>query len=219
LLAALDHKRRTGQGQYIDLSQAECSIHMIGRAVLDYTVNGRVQTRVGNALREYAPSGVYPCIGKDCWVALAAPTDDLWRALCRVSAQGWAEDSRFATAMVRRENRGALDAAIGSWTAGFEPAVLEELLQAARVPVHRVSTSNDVFGDPQLRHREHIIDLEHSRLGSVPIETSRMRFSRTPAVAAWTGPEIGQHNDHVLREILAMNDEEVTELVMDEALE
>jgi len=218
-LAALDHKRRTGQGQYIDLSQAECSIHMIGRAVLDYTMNGRIQTRVGNALREYAPSGVYPCAGNDCWVALAAPTDEVWRALCRASGKGWDEDGRFATAMARRENRGALDAAIGSWTAGLESAVLEELLQAARVPVHRVSTSGDVFVDPQLEHRGHIIDLEHPRLGPVPIETSRMRFSRTPAVVAWSGPEIGQHNDHVLREILAMSDEEITELVMDEALE
>jgi crotonobetainyl-CoA:carnitine CoA-transferase CaiB-like acyl-CoA transferase len=219
LLAALDHKRRTGQGQYIDLSQAECSIHMIGRAVLDYTMNGRIQTRVGNALREYAPSGVYPCAGNDCWVALAAPTDEVWRALCRASGKSWDEDGRFATAMARRENRGALDAAIGSWTAGLESAVLEELLQAARVPVHRVSTSGDVFVDPQLEHRGHIIDLEHPRLGPVPIETSRMRFSRTPAVVAWSGPEIGQHNDHVLREILAMSDEEITELVMDEALE
>jgi crotonobetainyl-CoA:carnitine CoA-transferase CaiB-like acyl-CoA transferase len=219
LLAALDHKRRTGQGQYIDLSQAECSIHMLGRAVLDYTVNGRVQTRVGNALREYAPSGVYPCTGTDCWVALAAPTDDAWRALCRASGRGWAEDSRFATAIARLENREALDAAIGAWTGGFDSGALEELLQGVGVPVHRVSTSADVFADPQLKHRAHIIDLEHPRLGPVPIETSRMRFSRTPAIATWPGPEIGQHNDHVLREILGMSDEEITELVTDEALE
>jgi crotonobetainyl-CoA:carnitine CoA-transferase CaiB-like acyl-CoA transferase len=219
LLAALDHKRRTGQGQYVDLSQAECSIHMIGRAVLDYTVNGRIQTRMGNALREYTPSGVYPCAGTDCWVALAAPTDDVWRALCRATGLSWAEDSRFATAMARRENREALDAAIGAWTAGFEAGALEELLQGAGVPVHRLSTSADVFADLQLKDRAHIIDLEHPRLGPVPIETSRMRFSRTPAIAAWPGPEIGQHNDHVLREILGMTDEAIAELVADEALE
>src|SRR5262249_51893609 len=105
LLAALDHKRRTGQGQYIDLSQAECSIHMIAPAVLDYTVNGRVQTRMGNAPREYAPSGVYPCAGTDCWVALAAPTDEVWRSLCRVVRLGWEKDNRFATATSRRERR------------------------------------------------------------------------------------------------------------------
>jgi crotonobetainyl-CoA:carnitine CoA-transferase CaiB-like acyl-CoA transferase len=219
LLAALDHKRRTGEGQYIDLSQAECSIHMIARAVLDYTVNGRVQTRMGNALQEYAPSGVYPCASKDSWIALAAPTDDVWRALCDAARLGWEKDSRFATAASRGENREALDAAIGAWTAGYDPGALEELLQGMGVPVHRVSTSADAFADPQLRHRAHFIDLEHPRLGPVPIETSRMRFSRTPAIAAWPGPEIGQHNDHVLREILGMSDQEITELVVDEALE
>jgi len=219
LLAALDHRRRTGQGQYIDLSQAECSIHMISRAVLEYTVNGRIQTRMGNALDEYAPSGVYPCAGTNRWIALAAPTNEAWRALCRLSARGWAEDRRFATALARGENREALDGAIGAWTAGFEPGGLEELLQAARVPAHRVSTSADVFADDQLMHRGHIIDVEHPRLGVVPIETSRMRFSRTPAVIGAPAPEIGQHNDHVLREILGMSNDEITELVIDEVLE
>jgi crotonobetainyl-CoA:carnitine CoA-transferase CaiB-like acyl-CoA transferase len=219
LLAAVDHRRRTGEGQYIDLSQAECSIHTIGRAVLDYTVNGRVPTRMGNALREYAPSGVYPCLGTDRWVAIAAPTEDAWRALCVASGRGWAEDRRFATETARRENREALDEAIGAWTAGFEPGALEDLLQAVGVPVHRASTSADVLADPQLKEREHVVELEHPRLGPVPIETSRMRFGRTPAVVTWLAPGIGEHNDHVLREILGMSDEEITELVTDGVLE
>jgi crotonobetainyl-CoA:carnitine CoA-transferase CaiB-like acyl-CoA transferase len=219
LLAAVDHKRRTGQGQYIDLSQVEAPIQLLARAVLDYTVNGRVQTRMGNALREYAPTGVYPCAGTDRWVALAAPTDEVWRALCKASARGWSEDPRFASAIARHENRATLDEAIGAWTAGFESGALEELLQRVRVPVHRVATSADTFADPQLEARGHIIYLDHPRLGPTPIETSRMRFSRTPATAAWSAPEIGQHNDHVLRELLGMTDEEITELVIDEALE
>jgi crotonobetainyl-CoA:carnitine CoA-transferase CaiB-like acyl-CoA transferase len=219
LLAALDYKRRTGQGQYIDLSQVEAPAHLLARAILDYTVNRRVQTRMGNALRDYAPTGVYPCAGRDRWVALAAPTDELWRALSKVSGAGWAEDRRFATAAARLENRAALDEAIGAWTAGLEPGALEELLQGVGVPVHRVSTSLDVFADPQLKARGHIIYLEHPRLGPTPIESSRMRFSRTPATATWPAPAIGEHNDHVLRELLGLSDEEITELVLDEALE
>ena len=124
-----------------------------------------------------------------------------------------------AAGAARLEHREALDAAIGAWTVGFDSGALEKLLQGVGAPVHRVSTSADVFADPQLKHRAHIIDLEHPRLGPVPIETSRMRFSRTPAIAAWPGPEIGQHNAHVLGEILGMSDEEITELVTDEALE
>jgi benzylsuccinate CoA-transferase BbsF subunit len=174
---------------------------------------------MGNALREYAPTGVYPCAGPDRWVALAAPTDGAWRALCNTAARGWHEDQRFATPSARFENRAALDEAIACWTANFEPDTLEGLLQSVGVPVHRVATSADIFADPQLSARGHIAYLEHPRLGAVPIETSRMRFSRTPATAAWCGPEIGQHNDYVLREILQMTDQEIAELVIDKALE
>ena len=219
LLAAIDHKQRTGQGQYIDVSQVEAPIHLLARAVLDYTVNGRIQTRMGNALRDYAPTGVYPCAGADRWVALAAPTDAVWQALCTTSGRGWNVDPRFATAIARLEHRAALDEAIGSWTVGFEPAALEERLQGVGVPVHRVSTSFDTLADPQLEARRHIISLEHPRLSFVPIETSRMRFSRTPAIAAWAAPEIGQHNHYVLHELLGLTDEEIMQLVNDKALE
>jgi crotonobetainyl-CoA:carnitine CoA-transferase CaiB-like acyl-CoA transferase len=219
LLSAVDYRRRTGQGQYIDLSQAECSAHLLSPALLDYTVNGRIQTRMGNALAEYAPTGVYPCVGIDRWVALAAPTDEVWGTLSKASGQGWSEDRRFATASARLANREALDAAIGAWTAGFEAGALEELLQGVGVPVHRVSDCSDILGDPQLKARDHIVYLDHPRLGSVPYETSRMRFSRTPAVLTWPGPQIGEHNDYVLRELLGLSDEQITELVKDEALD
>jgi crotonobetainyl-CoA:carnitine CoA-transferase CaiB-like acyl-CoA transferase len=219
LLSAVDHKRRTGQGQYIDLSQAECTIHFLGRAILDYAVNGRIQTRTGNALAEYAPTGVYPCVGTDHWVALAAPTEDAWRALCKASGQLWSDDRRFATASARLASREALDAAIGAWTAGFEAGALEELLQGVGVPIHRVSTSADVMADPQLQARDHFIYMDHPLLGSsMPLEASRMRFSRTPAVVAWPGPKIGEHNDYVLRELLGLSDEEIAELAAVEAL-
>jgi crotonobetainyl-CoA:carnitine CoA-transferase CaiB-like acyl-CoA transferase len=219
LLAAIEHKRRTGQGQHVDVSQAECSIHLLGPAVLDYTVNGRVQTRRGNERAEYAPTGVYPCAGADRWVALAAPTDRAWRALCEAAGQNWEKEDRFATAAARIANREALDAVIGGWTTAFEPGALENLLQGLGTPVHRVATSADVFADPQLEARGHIVRLEDPRLGPVPLETSRMRFSRTPATAAWPGPDVGQHNDYVLRELLGFSDEQITELVIDEALE
>ena len=219
LLAAVEHKRRTGHGQYIDLSQAECSIHLLSPAVLDYTVNRRIQTRMGNALAEYAPSGVYPCAGADRWIALAAPSDESWRALCKASSRGWSEDHRFATSSARLANREALDSAIGAWTASFEPDALEESLQAVGVPVHRLSNSADVLDDPQLKARGHIVYLDHPSFGSVPYESSRMRFSRTPALVRWPGPQIGEHNDFVLRELLGLNDGEIAELLARKALE
>ena len=92
-------------------------------------------------------------------------------------------------------------------------------MQRVGVPAHRVATSFDTLADPQLEARRHIISIEHTRLGAIPVETSRMRFSRTPAIGERAAPEIGQHNDYVLRELLRLTDDEIGLLVSGEALE
>jgi crotonobetainyl-CoA:carnitine CoA-transferase CaiB-like acyl-CoA transferase len=220
ILAALDHRRRTGQGQYIDLSQTEASVHFLGPAMLDCTVNGRVQSRIGNASRDFAPHSVYPVAGDDRWVAIAATSEAQWRALCDATGHPeWHDDARFATNATRLANQEALDQAIGAWTADKEADAVEQILQQAGVPVHRVNTSEDCFADPQLVYREHFVTVEHPELGPVPVESSRMRFSGTPAHVTWPGPTFGQHNEYVLRDILGMGDEEIIELVASGAME
>jgi crotonobetainyl-CoA:carnitine CoA-transferase CaiB-like acyl-CoA transferase len=214
LLAALDHRRRHGQGQHIDCAQAECGIHFLGPAVLDYMANERIWSAAGNAHRDYAPSGVYPCAGEDRWLALAAPTREAWRALCDASGAGWNEDARFSTPEARLANRPALDEAIGAWTRNLDVDALERALQSVRVPVHRVSTSADLFSDPQIEARGHFVRLDHPVCGPVPVESSRMRFSATPARVTRPGPTLGQHNDHVLRRILGLDDDEIARLVV-----
>jgi crotonobetainyl-CoA:carnitine CoA-transferase CaiB-like acyl-CoA transferase len=226
ILAALEHRRRTGEGQYIDLSQVEASLHFLGPALLDYTVNGHVEHRAGNFDRHHAPHGVYRCAGEDPgapgtgrWAAIACATEEQWQALCRVAGQGWEQDEGFATFAARLANREELDAAIAEWTAGRTEDELEEMLQAAGVPVHRASSSADLIADPQLAARGHLPTVEHPELGPVQVESSRMLFSRTPARVAWPGPTYGQHNERVLKEILGMSDEEITELLIAGALE
>ncbi len=218
-LAALEQRRRTGRGQHIDCSQAECSIHFLGDAFLDYYVNGNIASARGNASPHYAPTGVYPCIGADRWVALAAPDAAAWSSLCKVGNQAWGSDVRFATPEARLANRETLDERIAAWTVQHDVDELERLLVSASVPVHRVSTSADSFADPQLAAREHFVTLEHPIFGAVPLESSRMRFSRTPATAAWPGPTLGQHNERVLTEILGLSEDQITELVVSEALD
>ena len=219
MLAALEQRRRTGEGQYIDLSQAECSVHFLGEAVLDYHTNGTIARAQGNASPHYAPTGVYPCVGEDRWVALAAPDDAAWSALCKIADPAWNGDPRFATPESRLEHREALDERIAAWTASQEADEIERRIAAAGVPVHRASTGADLFSDPQLAAREHFITLEHPTMGPVPLESSRLRLSRTPARAASPGPTVGQHNEHVLTEILGMSEEEMTELVLSGALD
>src|SRR5207244_3112715 len=98
VLAALEYRRRTGQGQHIDVSQAEAALHFLGPTLLDYTVNGRVQGCVGNRDLNAAPHGVYPAAGTDRWVAITVETDDQWQALCTVMERPeWLRDVRFAT--------------------------------------------------------------------------------------------------------------------------
>jgi crotonobetainyl-CoA:carnitine CoA-transferase CaiB-like acyl-CoA transferase len=213
ILAALDHRRRTGQGQYIDFSQGEASTNFLCSALLDYTVNGNVLGRRGNASPDFAPHGVYPARGDDRWVAIVATNHSQWQGMCRAMGATLSGDAHFATLVSRMEHCDALDAVIGAWTATRDVDEIERLLQAEGVPVHRATTSTDAFADPQLQAREHLVTVEHAELGQVPIENSRMRFSATPARVSAPGPTFGEHNQQVLTEILGLSDEEFVELL------
>ena len=149
-----------------------------------------------------------------------AVDDAQWSALCHaIGEPAWLTDSRFATLEARVANRPALDAAIGAWTSVRTEDEIEDVLQAARVPVHRASASADVLADPQLAARRHFIEVEHAELGPVTIENSRMVFSATPAHVDSPGPVFGQHNEQVLRDILGYSEDEFTDLLVAGVLE
>ena len=117
LLAALRHRRRTGKGMYIDVSQQESSVALMGPEVLAYQMTGREPERQGNRSRWYAPANSYPCAGEDRWVTIAATNDEQWRHLTEVmESPGLADDARFATAAKRHENHDELDRIISKWT-------------------------------------------------------------------------------------------------------
>jgi crotonobetainyl-CoA:carnitine CoA-transferase CaiB-like acyl-CoA transferase len=219
ILAALDHRRRTGEGQYIDQSQAECAIHFLGPAILDYTVNGRVQGRVGNSDAQFAPHGVYPAAGEDQWVAIACRNDDDWRSLCAaMGTEELARDSRYASAAGRREHRETIDASIAAWSRSIDRAEIQARLQARGVPAHQVQNSADAYADPQLAHRGHFVEVDHSSLGKFTVEGPRAKLSRTPAAVRRAAPTLGQDNQHVLESILGYDETRITELVASGAL-
>ena len=221
VLAALEERRSSGKGQYIDFSQAEASLHFIAPAFLEYAVNGRVMRRNGNASDWWAPQGLYPCQGDDRWVAVVCETEAQWRGLCSATGndRGWLDDPRFANNAARKQNYQALDALIGAWTANRTQAEVEQQLQAAAVPCHRSATSEDAFADPQLLARGHFVEVDHGELGRVSVENARFRLSATPPVVTRGGPTMGQDNDYVLRNILGLGDEEIVELIAAGALE
>lgn len=220
LLAALDHRDRTGEGQYIDLAQAEAGVNFLSPAHLDLVVNGREFVRRANVDPQMSPHGVFPAAGEDRWVAIACRDSRDWEALLEVSGlEELASDSRFATVADRSENREALEEALGAWTRRHPMGEIERLLQARGVPAHQVQNSAELVVDPQLKHRGHFIELPHQQLGGFTVEASRFQLSRTPARTDRPGPVFGEHNDYVLREILGYDDERITELVVGEVLQ
>lgn len=220
ILAALEHRRRTGEGQHVDLSQAEAALHFLTPAILDFTVNGRVPTRVGNRDPHMAPHGVYPAAGEDRWLALAIPDERSWQALCRVTGRkDLGEDPRFATLEGRLAHQDDLDAAIARWTRGQDMLAAEEQLQAHGVAAGAVQNAAELAVDPQLVHRGHYRALPHPECEHTVIESSRFHLSRAPARVIDAPPVAGGDNQHVLQEILGYDDERVTELILSGALE
>ena len=218
LLAALDHRDRTGEGQYIDFSQAEACVHLLAPAILDYSINGREFERIGNADAQIAPHAVFPAAGDDRWVAIATPSEEQWRALAAAIGRTDLSDA-YPDLASRQAHLDAIDAAIGAWTSEREMFDVQDELQAAGVPAHAVQNSAEAVLDPQLQHRGHFVTLEHDTVGTTTVEGSRFRLSRTPAQIGRAAPSFGRDNFHVLTELLGYDAERVVELAAAAILE
>ena len=214
LLAAMEHRRDTGEGQHIDVSQAEAAIHFLAPALLDFQVNGRVWSRMGNRDLQLAPHGVYPASGADRWVAIACQSDSAWLALCRVMGlELLAKDPVFRTAPGRLACQEDLDRALSAWTSSREERAIEAALIGAGVAAHVVQNSPECLADPQLRHRGHFARVSHSLHKEVYVEGSRFALSRTPARVERAGPTLGEHNGYVLAELLGYDEDRMAEIV------
>ena len=219
LLAALDYRRETGEGQHIDFSQVEASTHFLTPALLDYSVNGRVQNRAGNRDLNFAPHGVYPCKGEDRWIAIVCENDAQWRALCEVVQIGGLEhDSRFNSMAARLAHSEELDRIIAKWTATFDRYEAEAILQKAGVPASAVQNSADLSRDPQLAHRGHFMQIEHPLHGTIFVESTAIKLSLTPGTVTRAAPTLGGDTQQILHDILGYSDEQITALAADGAL-
>jgi crotonobetainyl-CoA:carnitine CoA-transferase CaiB-like acyl-CoA transferase len=213
ILAALEYRRRTGKGQYIDQSQAEASLHFLSPALLDQSANGRSQVRDGNRDRELAPHGIYPARGDDRWVAIACKTDEDFIALCELMKRPeLARDPRFATLQERHRNASALDEIISGWSRELEAREVEHLAQARGIPSYAVQDSAQFYTDPQPEHRGHFVELPHPVYGKTIVEGPRARLSRTPAQIRRAAPTLGQDNQYVLEKILGYSEEKIGDI-------
>jgi len=220
LMAALDYRRRTGKGQYLDLSQYEAALHFLSPLLLDFEVNRRVARRMGNRCSYAAPHGVYPCCGEDRWCAIAVFSDEEWRSFCEVVGHPeWTKEAKFATLQSRKENEGDLDRLIAKWTSNFAAEEVMNRMQAVGVAAGVVETCEDMFRDPQLQYRHHFWQLEHREIGKYPCNGPAFRLSKTPAELYRAGPCLGQDNEYVYTKILGMPHKEFVELLAEGAFE
>ncbi len=213
VMTALVHRERTGEGQYIDMSQNECSMHFLTTAFLDYSANGRIATRVGNRRAGFAPHGVYRCQGEEAWCTIAVQSEAEWAALCAVMGHpDWTQDASFATGRSRELHAETLDARLEAWTVELPAQEVMDRLQQARVPAAVVHNAEGLETDAQLAHRDHYARLEHPRIGENVIDQYGFRLGDTPGGVTVPAPLLGQHNDYVLGELLGLTPAEIARL-------
>ena len=219
LMAALDHRRRTGEGQFIDASQLEMSLHFLSPQLIDYNVSGRSITRNGNRSAFMAPHGAFPCRGDDQWCTVAIENDGQWTGLRRAMEEPeWAKDERFENAEGRLAHQDEIETKLSEWTQTLPPKVVMETLNREGVPAGVVQRSSDLQQDPQLAHRGFFRNLDHQEMGTIPYPGHQFRISGYDSGPRSAAPVLGQHNDEVLRDILGMTEYEITEAIIGGAL-
>lgn len=212
LLAALEHRERTGRGCYLDVSQVECGSWFLAPQIAACARDGAVQERCGNRDALYAPHGVFRCRSdgpeRADHVAISVRHDADFAALCKLMGRpGLAGDPRYAAVEGRRAHQAELESLIESWTAQQQACEVERACQEAGVPAHRASKSADFVADPQLSHRGHLVRLAHPVHGEVVVEAPRYLLSATPGAVRRPAPQIGQDNEEVLLTILGFDAE------------
>jgi len=219
LLAALDHRRRTGEGQHIDLGQMEAALHFLAPEILARQATGRQFSRNANRSHDAAPQGAYPCAGDDEWCTIAVEDDAQWRALRVVLGDPeWARASTLDTWTERLAAHDEIDERLADWTRERSPEEVVEALCSAGVPAGHVQRSSDLLADPQLAHRSFYRELDHAEMGRVPYSGHQFRIRGYDHGPRSPAPLLGGDSFEVLTEALGMDADTVADLVAQGAI-
>jgi crotonobetainyl-CoA:carnitine CoA-transferase CaiB-like acyl-CoA transferase len=208
LLAALDHRRRTGEGQLIEVAQIEVGAAVTAEPVIEYSMNGIVRPREGNRQRGYC-QGVYPTDTEDAWVALSVRDDNDWSQLVDAMGRpGLLGDDRLATADRRAAVHDVFDQVVAAWTQTRSPANIVATLRERHIPVEEVIAPERMYGVPQLDARGYYEDFEHPITGRHRYPGWPFRISPGPARHhRCAPPTLGQHNNEILSDLGLSRDE------------
>jgi len=213
IMAALDYRRRTGKGQYIDHPQIETGLNYMTPLILDYQVNRRELKPKGNKSDYAAPHGIYHCQGDDRWVAIAVMSDDEWQSFVKaIGSPQEALDKKYTKAADRVKNSDILDKLVESWTINYPPEAVEEMLQKTGVGAGVVANAQDIDEDPQMNYYNFYPEIEHPYVGKLryyhpaPIKLSAVETAVGRPVL------LGEHTDYICTKILGMSQAKVDKL-------
>ncbi|MDY7030809.1 MAG: CoA transferase [Thermodesulfobacteriota bacterium] len=212
VLASLEHRDKTGQGQYIDLSEYEAMCSVMGPTLLDASLNRDEILPKGNRPdhMQAAPYGCYRCLGEDRWCVIAVFNDEEWEALCNAMGHpSWTNETKFSTMLKRARYAEELDQLLEKWTVTQRPEDLVLLLQESGVPAGVVQDAQDISNDPQLAARNYFTRLEHPVLGKTTTDTSPVRFSDIITDGWKAAPLLGEDNGYVYRDLLGMSEKKL----------
>jgi len=213
ILTALDYRRRTGRGQYIDHAQFEAGLNFVTPLILDFQANNHKPELKGNRSEYAAPHGIYPCKGEDRWVAISVTNDEEWENFKKViGSPEWAENGKFASISSRLASSDELDSMVAAWTAGLTAEQVMSMLQGAGVAAGVVASARDLDNDLQTNYYNFYRQLDHPYMG-------KLRYYHPPGFKL-SGAEcsvappvlLGEHTEYVCSSILGMDKDEISRL-------
>lgn len=219
LLAALEHRRRTGEGQYIDLSQLEACIWALDAEVLRYSVTGKAGVALGNRHPEMVPHGVFPCRGTDQWIAISIRNDADWKRFADNVPDVRVNRAELNSVTGRRAAEDEIEAMIAAWTAQCDKKNLADVLQAQGIPAYPVNDVSDLHSDIQLLARGHFWHQLHPVIGDAGWDAPAFRLSKTPLYPGKPAPRLGGDNPYVYGQVLGLSAKEIADLAVAGVLE
>jgi formyl-CoA transferase len=211
ILAAITHRERTGQGQYIDAALLDTIVAFNANQITSYFASGKIPQRYGNAHAQVVPYEVFPTA--DGHIILAVGNDSQFASFCQAAGCAeLAEEARFKTNSARIVHRGELIPLIAEIMRTRSKGEWIEALEAANVPCGPINNMKEVFEDPQVRHRQLRVDMPHPSGGTASVVRSPLRLSETPVEYRLAPPMLGQHNEEILKGLLGRSDADLKQL-------
>ena len=211
ILAALEHRSKTGKGQMVDVAMLDCMISTLENALATFDCTKKAPLPIGNVHRSISPFATFPTA--DGFINVCAGNDELWRKFCEtMGMKEYVTDERFVNNKLRVENFGELSKIISEYSTKRTTAEWMLALEEVKVPCGPIMNIEQVVNDPQVKARNMVVEMEHPEAGKFMVPGVPIQFSETPAAIRSFAPNLGEHNFEVYGEELGLSREEVEEL-------